>query len=49
MIINVTFGLKIFLKGILLVTLMLLNRFSKVKQEVSRYEDLYFITRGFYI
>ena len=44
--INVSFGPNIFLSGILLFGVVLLYGLRNVKPEVSRDEDLFFVTNG---
>ena len=46
--INVSFGPNVFLSGILLFGVVLLYGLRKVKPEVSRDEDLFFVTTGFF-
>ena len=46
--INVSFGPNIFLSVILLLGVILLHGLRKVKPEVSRDEDLFFVTIGFF-
>lgn len=45
--INVSFGPNMFLSGILLFGIVLLYGLRNVKPEVSRDEDLFFVTVGF--
>ena len=47
--INVSFGPNVFLSGILLFGVVLLYGLRKVKPEVSRDEDLFFVTIGFFL
>ena len=47
--INVNFGPNVFLSGILLFGVVLLYGLRKVKPEVSRDEDLFFVTIGFFL
>ena len=46
--INVSFGPNIFLSVILLLGIVLLYGLRKVKPEVSRDEDIFFVTIGFF-
>jgi len=46
--INVIFGPNIFLSVILLLGIVLLYGLRKVKPEISRDEDLFFVTIGFF-
>ena len=47
--ININFGPNIFLSVILLFGIVLLYGLRKVKPEVSRDEDLFFVTTGFFL
>lgn len=47
--INVSFGPNVFLSGILLFGVILLYGLRQVKPEISRDEDLFFVTIGFFI
>jgi len=46
--INVNFGLNVFLSGILAFGVILLYGLRSVKPEVSRDEDIFFVTIGFF-
>ena len=46
--ININFGPNVVLSGILLFGVVLLYGLRKIKPEVSRDEDLFFVTTGFF-